>query len=234
MMTRVVFVIASYSDLLARGIVGLAEQMAPNVVFKAAGDTEDGGIGIPYGEIEATVNPALETVGIEAGSGVVVLVGLRSALTTVKTMLDFADGLEHIVSVDTPVAEVTVATSIEAQFDDSLGNVVAVARDVYKLAVEEVEDFGPRPGPAIRGDKPMTVSVLVADLVGLHARPVAPVARVTGSFNAEVTLSSANAALVLELMALGVAQGQRVGLSVLDPEAVQALGAFMKATEEVE
>ena len=44
-MTRVAFVIASHSDLLARGIVEFAEQMAPDVVFKAAGGTEDGGIG---------------------------------------------------------------------------------------------------------------------------------------------------------------------------------------------
>ena len=233
-MTRVAFVIASHSDLLARGIVELAEQMAPDVVFKAAGGTEDGGIGTSYDKIEAAVNSALEAVGTEAGSGVVVLADLGSALMTVEAVLDFADDPEHIVFVDAPVVEATIAASVKAQLGDSLGNVVAAARNVCKLAAEEAEDFDLRPEPAIRDDEPMTASALVADPVGLHARPAALVARVAGSFDAEVTLNGADAGSVLELMALGVTQGQRVELSASGPEAAQALDAVVKAIEKVE
>ncbi len=60
------------------------------------------------------------------------------------------------------------------------------------------------------------------------------VARVAGSFDAEVTLNGADAASVLELMALGVTQGQRVELSASGPEAAQALDAVVKAIEKVE
>lgn len=234
MMTRVAFVIASHSDLLTRGIAELAEQMAPDVVSKAAGGTEGGGIGTSYGRVEAAVNSALEAVRTEAGSGVVVLTDPGFALMTVEAVFDFADDPEHIVFVDAPVVGVTTVASVKAQLGDSLGNVVATARNVYKLAAEEAEDFDLRPEPATWDDEPMTVGVLVADPVGLHARPAALVARVAGSFDAEVTLNDADATSVLELMAPGVTQGQRVELSASGPEAAQALDVLTKTIEKVE
>lgn len=44
-MPRVAFVIASHSGRLAQGVVELADQMAPEVHFGAAGGTDEGGIG---------------------------------------------------------------------------------------------------------------------------------------------------------------------------------------------
>ena len=41
-MPRVAFVVASHSQLLAKGVVELAAQMAPDVHFGAAGGMDDG------------------------------------------------------------------------------------------------------------------------------------------------------------------------------------------------
>lgn len=233
-MARVAFVIASHSDLLARGIVELAAQMAPDVVFKAAGGTDDGGIGTSYDRIEGAVNAALEAVGTEDGSGVVVLTDLGSATMTVEAVLDFADDPEHIVFVDAPVVEASIAASVRAQLGDSLGSVVATARSLCKPAGEGVGDFDLHPEPTALDDNALTASALIADPVGLHARPAALIARVAGGFDAEVSIDGADAGSVLELMALGVTQGQRVEVRASGAEAAQALEAVVAAIETIE
>lgn len=234
-MPRVAFVIASHSDLLARGVVELASQMAPDVRFEAAGGTDDGGIGTSYDKIDAAVEAALESVGRDEGAGVVILTDLGSATMTVEAVLDFADDPDHLVFVDAPVVEGTIAASVRAQLGDSLGQVVAAARGVCAPVPEASADAPLHPEPtASTGDDEVVATAVVADPAGLHARPAALLARVAGGFDAEVLLDGADAGSVLELMALGVKQGQTVTLRASGPEAAEALKAVVDTLESAE
>lgn len=233
-MPQVAFVIASHSDLLARGVVELAAQMAPDVRFEAAGGLDGGGIGTSYDKIEAAVEAALASVEGDEGSGVVVLTDLGSATMTVESVLDVADDPEHIVFVDGPLVEGAVAGAVRAQLGDPLGGVVAAVRGA--LASEAVEPaalpFAAEPlAPA---EDALVAQAVIADPVGLHARPAALLARVAGAFDAEVTINGADAGSVLELMALGVKQGETVELRASGAEAEAALAAVVAAIESAE
>ncbi|MDY2668620.1 dihydroxyacetone kinase phosphoryl donor subunit DhaM [Schaalia hyovaginalis] len=235
MMPRVAFVIASHSERLAQGVVELAAQMAPEVHFGAAGGTDEGGIGTSYEKIEAAVEAALEVVGADEGNGVVILTDLGSATMTVESVLDFADDPEHLVFVDAPLVEGAIAAAVRAQLGDPLAQVVAAARSAFALAPEDMPVPSPVAAPlAEGGGECLSARALVADPVGLHARPAALLARLAGAFDAEVTINDADAGSVLELMALGVKQGETVELKACGPDAREALDALVEAIETAE
>ena len=107
-MSRVGIVIASHSDLLARGVAELAGQMAPGVAIGAAGGLEDGGLGTSYDRIEAALGAVLAAVD-GPGSGAVVLTDLGSATMTAESVVEMSDSRERIRLVDTALVEGAVA-----------------------------------------------------------------------------------------------------------------------------
>ena len=72
---------------------------------------------------------------------------------------------------------------------------------------------------------------VVADPVGLHARPAAAFVRLAGSFDAEITVNGADGCSVLELMALGIAQGQSVHIEASGADATAAGAALTDMLE---
>ena len=107
-MSRVGIVIASHSDLLARGVAELAGQMAPGVAIGAAGGLEDGGLGTSYDRIEAALEAVLAAVD-GPGSGAVVLTDLGSATMTAESVVEMSEAPERIRLVDTALVEGAVA-----------------------------------------------------------------------------------------------------------------------------
>ena len=71
-------VVVSHSAKIADGAIELAAQMAPDVVFLAAGGTDDGRIGTSLERVLA----ALEQAG---GDGTVVITDLGSAVMTAES-----------------------------------------------------------------------------------------------------------------------------------------------------
>jgi phosphotransferase system HPr (HPr) family protein len=74
---------------------------------------------------------------------------------------------------------------------------------------------------------------------GLHARPAAQFVTTAGGFDAEVRVRLADSAAepvdagsIIELMALGVRQGDRILVSAQGPEAEPALAALRTQIEE--
>ncbi|QPK81967.1 PTS-dependent dihydroxyacetone kinase phosphotransferase subunit DhaM [Schaalia sp. ZJ405] len=242
-MARVALVIASHSKLLAQGLVELSQQMAPDVTINAAGGTEDGGIGTSYDLIEAAVNSALASVEAsghsDEDSGVVILTDLGSATMTVESVLEFADDPQRLQFVDAPLVEGAVAAAVRAQLDDPIGSVAAAARGAYRRGAEiEGEDplAGADAGSVDQTTQPeasgaITADAVVADPVGLHARPAALLARQAAGFDAEITVNGADAASVLEVMALGVKQGETVHLVATGPDAAEAIVALVELLE---
>lgn len=253
-MVRVGLVIVSHSDLLARGVVEVAAQMAPDVPLRPAGGTDEGGIGTSYSRVEEAIEEVRSALPGE-GSGVVVLTDLGSATLTVESVLEMADDPDHLVLADAPLVEGAVAAAVRAQLGDDVHEVAAAARGAARAflpgvdasdaddpgagapsaadAAEGVTRISVPPSAGAPGDQTeqAEADAVVADPVGLHARPAALLARLAGTFDAEVTVDGADAGSVLEIMALGVHQGQGVHVVARGPEAAEAVSALVAMLE---
>lgn len=121
-MVTVAFVIVSHSAKLAEGVVELAQQMARDVEFRAAGGTDDGGIGTSFDRILAAVE---ELTG--EGHEVAILTDLGSADMTVEAVLEMVDKgvVRHCPG---PLVEGAVAAGVTAQVGGDLAAVTEAAR----------------------------------------------------------------------------------------------------------
>lgn len=118
----IAFVIVSHSARLAEGVVELAGQMAKDVQFRAAGGTDDGGIGTSFDAIYSAVE---ELRG--AGHQVVLLTDLGSADMTVESVLEMVDG-DDVRYCPGPLVEGAVAAAVTAQIGGDLDAVAEAAR----------------------------------------------------------------------------------------------------------
>lgn len=237
MSVRVSFVIVSHSASLAKGVCELAAQMAPDVHFEAAGGTDDGRIGTSYDLVETALEAALAAVDGE-GSGVIVLTDLGSATMTVESVIDMSDEPERVRFVDTCLVEGAVASSVRAQLGEDLDQVAAVASALAPRVDDVPAQEAPSPAPAKPSGGGAQASstwaqgdAVVADPVGLHARPAAAFVRLAGTFDAEVTVNGADGGSVLELMALGITQGQSVHIEANGADATAAVAALTDMLE---
>ena len=340
-MSRVGIVIASHSDLLARGVAELAGQMAPGVAIGAAGGLEDGGLGTSYDRIEEALEAVLAAVD-GPGSGAVVLTDLGSATMTAESVVEMSEAPERIRLVDTALVEGAVAAAVRAEVGDSLDDVARAAASVRfgaqdqgapdragdggggacgragptgsggpggptggastgTTADEAADDRGAGAGTtaadrgagavgrtgtagasAVSGGTPGTTAAgafgggsagaapassdgapiglapappdagtagtapedpdngeeraegdaVVADPVGLHARPAALFVRLAGTFESRITVNGASGASVLEIMSLGVAQGDTVHLTAVGEDAHAAIAALTDMLEQ--
>ena len=237
MSVRVSYVIVSHSASLANGVCELAAQMAPDVHFEAAGGTDDGRIGTSYDLVERAVEAALAAVDGE-GSGVIVLTDLGSATMTVESVIDMSDEPERVRFVDTCLVEGAVASSVRAQLGEDLDQVADVAAALAPRVDDVPAREAPSPAPTklSGGGAPASSTwaqgdAVVADPVGLHARPAAAFVRLAGTFDAEVTVNGADGGSVLELMALGITQGQSVHIEANGADATAAVAALTDMLE---
>lgn len=237
MSVRVSYLIVSHSASLAAGVCELAAQMAPDVHFEAAGGTEDGRIGTSYDLVEAALEAALQAVEGE-GSGVIVLTDLGSATMTVESVIDMCDEPERVRFVDTCLVEGAVASSVRAQLGEDLDQVADVAAALAPRVDDVAAQEAPSPTVGAPGGGGVQASstwaqgdAVVADPVGLHARPAAAFVRLAGTFDAEVTVNGADGGSVLELMALGITQGQSVHIEANGADATAAVAALTDMLE---
>jgi phosphoenolpyruvate---glycerone phosphotransferase subunit DhaM len=119
-------VVVSHSAKVAEGVVELAAQMARGVVrIRAAGGTDEGGIGTDANLIAAAIEAADE------GDGVLVLVDLGSAVLSAQLAIDeLVD--EHrrgrVRISEAPVVEGAVVGAIQASTGSDLEEVDQAAR----------------------------------------------------------------------------------------------------------
>lgn len=243
MTARVGLVVVSHSDLLARGVVEVASQMAPDVRIEAAGGTDDLSLGTSFDRVEAAVGAVLDAVGADEGAGAVVLTDLGSATLTAESVLEFADDPDHLVLADAPLVEGAVAAAVRAQLGDTLEEVAAAATGAGGGPTGPEPPLSAAPAPlgtvpvvhagtqAPQAEETARADATVRDPVGLHARPAARLARLAGGFDAEVSVNGADAGSVLEVMSLGVRCGDTVHLSATGPDAQDAVDALVDFLE---
>ncbi|HEU4396998.1 MAG TPA: dihydroxyacetone kinase phosphoryl donor subunit DhaM [Actinomycetota bacterium] len=124
-------VVVSHSAKVAEGVVELAGQMAPDVRIRAAGGTDDGGIGT-----DATlIAEAIEAV--DDGDGVLVLVDLGSAVLSAQLAIDELVGEARRGRVrisDAPLVEGAVVGAVQASTGSDLGEVDQAAMEAATMA----------------------------------------------------------------------------------------------------
>jgi PTS hybrid protein len=211
-------VIVSHSAKLAEGVVALAGQMAPGVPLVAAGGTADGGIGTDFAAVSAALAAA------DQGSGVVLLFDLGSARMVADMAVETLADPDRAVVVDAPLVEGAVAAAVAAAGGADLAGVAAAAAGV------QTADEPRAAGPVERTE------IVLANEVGLHARPAATLARLAGELDAEVTIRfgdrEADARSVLALLALAARKGDTLVVSARGPAAAEAVRRIRQLADD--
>ncbi len=216
-------VLVSHSGNLAKGVVEVASQMAPNVEILPAGGTEDDRIGTSYDRVRAMITKAAE-----GGRHVLVLSDLGSASMLAEMVIEeFDSGVEH---VDVPFVEGAVAAAVAAQAGANLAGVISGAREAVLRFSSHPIDPAQEAEPA--EEEGITQKLTLRNKLGLHARPAAMVARMVAEYDVKVTVNGTDAASVLALMALALPGGAEVELRATGPDASAAMMALVPQFEE--
>lgn len=117
-------VIVSHSELIAKGVIELCRQMAPNVPMAAAG-------GLPGGEIGTDFERIYEAIeSVRSDDGVAVLFDLGSALMTTEMVLEQFEDFP-VKLVNAPIVEGAVIAAVTAEGGAGLEEVLAEAKTFY-------------------------------------------------------------------------------------------------------
>lgn len=198
-------VIVSHSALLARGVVELAGQMAPEVKLVPVGGAADGGLGTDFDAVSAALSEA------DSGDGVALLYDLGSAKMVAEMAVEAVG--EGAMVVEAPLVTGAVAAAVAAQGGADLAGVAAAAVRGETTPAEEPTGTD--------------TEIPLTNEIGLHARPAALLARAVSDLDAQVTIGfggkQVDARSVLGLMALGARGGDTIHVSAAGTEAAEAL-----------
>jgi dihydroxyacetone kinase phosphotransfer subunit len=121
-------VVVSHSSRIAEGTAELAGQMAgPDVRIVPAGGMEDGAIGTDAARIALAIGEA------DAGSGVVVLADLGSAVLATRTALELLGNPENVRLSRGPIVEGAIIAAVQASTGSSLDEVLEAAEGAASL-----------------------------------------------------------------------------------------------------
>lgn len=222
--------LVSHSAQLAAGVVEVAKQMAPEVLLRPAGGTEDGRIGTSYD----LVDQALTGLFDDGAEEVVVLTDLGSSTLTAESVLEMRED-DRVALAHAPFVEGAVAAAVSAQGGARAGGVVAAAEhaaDNFRPSVPAPEQSEPAPaGEQMPPGDVLTASLELRNSLGLHARPAAQLARKMDGFDATVRINGVDATSVLALMGLGLTGGARLQVEAGGPEAAAALDVLKADVE---
>jgi PTS hybrid protein len=226
--TRVGVVFVSHSVQIAEGLVALAAQMAPATALRAAGGTDEGGIGTSFEKINTALLDA------DSGAGVVVLCDLGSAILTAETALEFLDDddrRDRVRIADAPLVEGGVAAAVAAEIGGDLAAVVAAAE---AAGSGTSPDSGPERPDTIRpvdDSKPVRRTVTLRNRDGLHARPAADFVKLASTFDSEVSVNGKDSRSLLGIMSLGLTRGMTVEIVGADENSRAAVDALADLVE---
>ena len=121
-------VVVSHSSQIAEGTAELAGQMAgPDVRIIPAGGMEDGAIGTDAARIAVAIGEA------DAGSGVVVLADLGSAVLATRTALELLGNPGNVRLSRGPIVEGAIIAAVQASTGSSLDEVLEAAEGAASL-----------------------------------------------------------------------------------------------------
>lgn len=229
-------VVVSHSSALADGVVELARQMGgEEVKVEPAGGAGDGVIGTDAERVREAIARAM------SDDGVLVLMDLGSALMSAEMAVELLEGDGRVVLSEAPLVEGAVAAAASARTGAALDEVSAEAKGALAMKVSQLggnedaaagaEGEPPRAGAADAVDQD-EVRLVVANELGLHARPAALVVEIAARFDADLRLAKAggrgpvSARSLTGLMTLGVRKGDELVARASGPQADDALRAL--------
>ncbi|PRY68496.1 phosphocarrier protein HPr /dihydroxyacetone kinase DhaM subunit [Glaciihabitans tibetensis] len=235
-------VVVSHSAKIAEGIVELAGQMAPGVRIRAAGGTDDGGLGTSFDLVMSAV------VDADDGDGVVVMCDLGSAILTAETALDFLDDelRARVRIADAPIVEGAVAAAVAAEVGGALAEVVDAAEASAAASAMTSDQNSPEeavestssdrrgsdlssttlPPSSERPEEPIGANATLINPSGLHARPAAEFVRLASTFDARITVNGVDAKSLLRIMGMGLGIGSSVRVEATGTQAQEAVDAL--------
>lgn len=236
-------VIVSHSAKLAEGAAELARAMAPEVRVAPAGgmDAPDRPLGTDVGLI---TNAIAETY---SDDGVLVLMDLGSAILSTEMALDLlpAEQRERILLCEAPLVEGAIAAAVQARLGSSLAQVAAEARAGLMPKVAQLAPHDKVEGERVQVESPAsdlhasTLTLVVHNRLGLHARPAARFVQTAARFDADVRVTNAttgrgpaSAKSINAVATLGVRQGHTITITASGPEAEAALAALRQLADE--
>jgi phosphocarrier protein FPr len=234
-------VIVSHSARLAEGVLELARGMAGEDVPLAIA----GGMalpGQPLGTDPALVLQAIESV--YSDDGVLVLMDLGSAVLSTEMALDMlpAEKRAHVALCEAPLVEGAIAAVVQARIGSSLEQAMAEARGALSLKIEHLKPEAPAAAepPAAVAPDAQVLRLVVANRLGLHARPAARFVQTAGRFpgtqmvvrNLARDRGPVEARSINAIATLGVRQGHEIEVRASGPQAAEALKALKALAEE--
>src|SRR5699024_4856796 len=112
----------AHSAQLAAGAAEVAAQMAPDVLVRPAGGTEDGRIGTSYDLVDQALSGLLD----DGAEEIVLLTDLGSATLTAESVLEMRED-DRLRLADAPFVEGAVAAAVAAQGGARASGVAAAA-----------------------------------------------------------------------------------------------------------
>ncbi len=232
-------VIVSHSAQLAEGVRELAHQMTQGRVPLAVA----GGIDDPENPIGTDAMKVMEAIdAVYSDDGVVILMDLGSALLSAETALDFLPDEQraHVFLSKAPLVEGAMAAAVQAMVGAPVDQVLAEAESALAVKREQLgaepELVAPAPAMPATGNDAQSVTLLVRNRLGLHARPAARFVTTAGRYAADVRVvkgsKSANAKSINQVAILGVRQGDAIVVSATGPDAAAALEALQKLADD--
>ena len=234
-------VIVSHSAKLAEGVLELARGMAGEDVKLASA----GGMalpGQPLGTDPGLVLQAIEAVYSE--DGVVVLMDLGSAVLSTEMALDMLPPQQraHVALCEAPLVEGAVSAAVQARLGSPLEQVLAEARGALASKVEHLrlDTAAPEARPVQPLVDARTLRLIVANRLGLHARPAARFVQTAGRFpDTQLTVRNLSrdrgpveARSINSLATLGVLRDHEIEIQACGPQADAALQALQSLADE--
>jgi len=223
-------VIVSHSAILAEGVRELALQMVQSeILIATAGGIDDDEQ--PIGTDPIKVMTAIESVFSE--DGVVVLMDLGSALLSTETAVDLLppEHRDFIHLSPAPLVEGTLAAAVQASVGASVEQVLQEAKGALFVKQGQIgheEQAVAAPGQL--ADEALSISLVIPNKLGLHARPAARFVGAANRFQAAMQIQLgdqvANAKSINQVATLGVRQGDTVVIRAAGADAEAALAAI--------
>ncbi|WP_024613830.1 dihydroxyacetone kinase phosphoryl donor subunit DhaM [Clostridium sp. Ade.TY] len=120
-------VIISHSEKIAKGVVEMAAQMAPNIPIIDAGGTSDGRIGTDMEKISEGIKK------VYSDDGVLILFDLGSAYMNTEMAIDFLDDnldKDKIQIVDCALVEGAITAAVQSSLGENIEKVKEALKDL--------------------------------------------------------------------------------------------------------
>ncbi len=190
-------VIVSHSRSIAAGVIELAREMGGDevVLSSGAGTDEPDALGTDALRVLEAINQSY------SDDGVLVLMDLGSAVMSAELAVEMLEPnmRGHVVLTEAPLVEGAVSAATAARLgrslkevaDEALGGLQGKTSHLHAgeggpIAPDSAAEYSPREGEG----EPVEATIMVANPLGLHARPAARFVQAAGESGARVQVTN--------------------------------------------